>query len=353
MKNKFLILICCLLLPATALLANTHEVKRLVTKQFKVSPGTELGIINKYGNIVITVWNKNEIDFSIEIIGKSDDKNIAQQMADRVSIDFNQSGKQVSAETVFAQQRNFNCNNCGTTINYTVNVPASVLLNLTNKYGNVRLDETTQPFTSDVKYGNIYATRLGGENNHILLKYGNLEVNESNKLTLEAKYSNLRIDKVDKLKLDCAYSKIVSDEIGSLDATSKYDKFTLQTIGTFVLNSGYTDINIGSLTECFDASSLRYCKLKIENVSQNFSSIRISASYTPIRIGISEKHNFRLDLSTRYGNIRTNASKLSYLSTGDEKDRYTKSLSGTVGNEENPKAVIKITDSYADIILSK
>ena len=126
MKNTFLLFVLCLLFSASHASANTHEIKRVITKQFNVSAGSELDINNKYGNIVINAWNKEVIDFSIEIIGKGDKEKIAQQMADRVSIDFNQTGRRVSAQTNFEQQRNFNCNNCGTTVNYTVNVPASV-----------------------------------------------------------------------------------------------------------------------------------------------------------------------------------------------------------------------------------
>lgn len=358
MKNNLLLFMFCLLFSVGNVFARSdaHEVKRMINKQFNVSSGSELLIDNKYGNIVINVWSQDVIDFSIEIIGKGDKQNIAQQMADRVSVDFSQVGKRVSAQTNFEQQRNFNCNNCGTTVNYTVNVPASVFLNLMNKYGNVRLDETPQTFKADVKYGNIYASRLMGKDNAITLKYGNLDLNETGQLSLDIKYGNVRVDKIANWTLNCAYSNITSNEIGTLRAESKYDNYKIGNLTTAYINTAYANINIEKLMERFDAPGLRYSKVTIGSLSENFRSISIDASYTPIRITLEDNTTFKADLTTRYGNIRTNNLKFSDVSFDDDNDRYTKTIKGvaSLGNSsKSPQATIKIATTYSDITLSK
>ena len=355
MKNTFLLFVLCLLFSASHASANTHEIKRVITKQFNVSAGSELDINNKYGNIVINAWNKEVIDFSIEIIGKGDKEKIAQQMADRVSIDFNQTGRRVSAQTNFEQQRNFNCNNCGTTVNYTVNVPASVYLNLINKYGNIRLDETTQTFKADVKYGNIYASRLSGKDNTIILKYGNLELGETVKVTLDIKYGNVRIEKIDDCNLNCAYSILSWRVFGTLRADSKYDNYKIGNIGTLFINTAYSNITINQLSDRLEALSLRYCKVKIDGLSENFKAITIDATYTPVRINLTNNIIFKADLSSHYGNIRTNGLKFSDVTLDDSSDRYTKQIKGiaSFGNTGTPTATIKIATTYSDIVLSK
>lgn len=352
MKNKILFLAFCFLITTSQLFGGNNEVKRQITRQFKVNKNAELSVTNKYGNITINTWDRNEIDFSVEITGQGNTEKIAQQMADRVAINFNQTGNKVSVETVFEQQRNLNCNNCGTTVNYTVNIPASAILNLNNKYGNIQLDETSQPFTAEVKYGNISANRLTGSMNTITLKYGNIELNETDKMILEMKYSNARINRIGELKMECAYSKLHSQEIDRADIQSKYDKFTIDRINNFRITSGYSDLTVGTLSESFDAASLRYCKVKIDNIASDFSFINISANYTPIHLGVGTKLNARLELSTSYGNIKTNGITFSHASVPEE-DRYTKSINGIIGKEENPKASIKIRDTYSDIILEK
>ena len=94
-------------------------------------------------------------------------------------------------------------------------------MNLTNKYGNIQLDETTQPFRADVKYGNLYAAALKGTDNEITIKYGNVELSESEKLSLNIGYGNARMDKMTSLNLISAYSKFNIGTVGSIEMTSK------------------------------------------------------------------------------------------------------------------------------------
>lgn len=355
MKHKSLFLLgSFLLLFATSLWAVPTEVKRIVNKNFKVGQNCELQVNNKYGYIVIQQWDKNEIDFSIEIIGKGENPKVAQRMADQISIDFHNMNKLVQATTLIERQRNNNCRNCGFTINYTINVPASVKLNLTNKYGNIQLDETTQPFRADIKYGNLYASNLKGTNNEITIKYGNIELSESEKLLLNIGYGNVHLDKITQLNLNSTYSKFDLGTVGSLEMTSKYDRFIIKSIDFFIiLSSAYTDFTIDYLGKRFDASSLRYCKVKITEVAQNFNSILIEAGYTTIRIGLDNHYNFMADLYNRYGSIRLNGIKLSDVTLDDNDNRYSKTIRGRVGNQTDPQAKVKISNSYADIIFSK
>lgn len=354
MKYKSLFLVSSFLLLFTASLwAVPTEVKRIVNKNFKVNSNCELQVNNKYGFIVIKQWNKNEIDFSIEIIGKGENHKVAQQMADQISIDFHNMDKLVQATTQIDRQRNNNCRNCGITINYTINVPASAKLNLTNKYGNIQIDETTQPFRADVKYGNLYAAALKGTDNEVTIKYGNVELVESEKLSLNIGYGNARVDEITSLNLTSAYSRFNLGTVGSIEMTSKYDRFTIKSIDSFVLSSAYTDFSIDYLGKRFDASSLRYCKVRIADVAQDFSSILIEAAYTNIRIGLDNRYNFMADLYTRYGSIRLNGIKLSDVTLDDDDSRYSKTIRGRVGKQENPQAKVKISNSYADIIFSK
>lgn len=353
MKIKSLLLTTGLLLLVVAAYCSefSKEVKRTVTKTFQVKANDELNITNKYGNITIVPWSKSEISFSIEITGKGENQQTAETMANSVSIDFNQTGNKISAETQFAS-KNFQCNNCGRTIHYTVNAPADIYLNLTNKYGNISLDKTERSFICNLKYGNLNAEQLTQKNNDIWCKYGNISIKEVPQLKLNLGYSNSNIGKVAELTLESAYSNLKSDEIGTLTLDSKYDKFTINTLGSGHLNSGYSNFNIENLEKEFIMPRLSYSKLKINNVNSSFTTIQINAAYTTVKIGVSPEDNFKVDLETRYGNIKTNGLRLTDVHT-DTDDRYTKVLRGTAGSQTNPSAFIKITNKYADIILGK
>lgn len=353
MKNKTFTLILSLLLLSLTAFGREYEVRRQIHKDFKVGNNARLQIENRYGNIVIVEGRKNEIRFNIEIIGRGEKERIAEAMADRASIDFSKSGNSVYARTEFSGRESFRCNNCGTTVNYTVTVPSSVYMYLINKYGHIRLNDVKQNFKAELKYGNLSANTLQGNDNEIIMKYGNIEIGQVRNLKLDIAYaSSISFTTVENLDLISSYSKMNADRIDNCTLSSKYDKYNITSLGRMTVTSSYTDFNIGDLQKTFDASNLRYCKVRIDRVSYNFNSIFISASYTPIRIGVTQQHNFRARLSTRYGNLRTKGLKFSEVSF-DDTDHYSKRIEGIVGHSSNPKAQIEITDSYADIILNQ
>ncbi len=64
------VLICSLTMLLTLLfgynmIGQTVEKSRTVTETFKVEPGTEIEIINKYGNIHLIPWEKDSVQFTI------------------------------------------------------------------------------------------------------------------------------------------------------------------------------------------------------------------------------------------------------------------------------------------------
>lgn len=354
MKNKFFIITAILLfLSVTAFCIKTpEEVKRVITKEFPISADGEVLVSNKYGNLTISEWTKDQVSFSIEIIGKGEKTSIAQEMSDRVSINFNKNGNKISAETTF-KEKNFNCNNCGTTVNYTIKVPTDVYLNLTNKYGNITLNRTDRPFKCELKYGNLTANQLLGQSSTIWIKYGNADIDKANDITLDMGYGNLNIEEVHSMKFNSSYSRTKIGTINSLSLTSKYDKFNIESLGELRMTTGYTDFNIGELKQSFSASGFKYSKLRIDRIATDFQNIDIDAAYTTIRLGISSQLSFRADLQNRYGNIKTNGIIFQNTKLDNGTDRYTKSISGIVGSDPNPTAKISISDRYADIILEK
>lgn len=328
-----------------------NEKKKVITKSFRADKNTQLRVSNKYGNISIVEWNKNEINFSIEIVGYANKEADAQKMLDRVNVNFNQTGNTVLAQTTLDEMRNFKCNNCGQTINYTINIPAGVRMDLENRYGDIFLTETTQPFVAKVKYGGLTAERLMGTSNDVDIKYGSIHLGEAKALNLILGYSNGEINKAEKLDLSCAYSKLRLGTIGTLDMTSKYDNFNITEVDDMVFSSGYSDFTIGRLGKKLDATSLSYCKFRIRDVATSFQSITIEAKYTNIRLGLTDQHSCKLEASSRYGSIKTGDLPLSNVKFDNEK--YSQVIHGVIGNTPNPTALIRVSNSYDSIILTR
>jgi hypothetical protein len=303
------------------LLAN-EEYKTEVAREFPVSANPKLSIDNKYGNIRIIEGTENKIMFKIEITGKGRTQTLAKEYAESVSIDFSQDGNSVSATTRLA---NLSCNNCGRTIHYTVVAPRSVAMTLSNKYGNINLDNAVNPVKLDVKYGDISAGSLAEAS--IDIKYGNTGIRSCTNATVDCKYSKLRIDEAKTLRID-----------------SKYDEINIGTVTDIRIETGYTNVRIDKLNKRI-AAEIAYGKLNIEEIPVDFSEISVEAKYTNVTLPLDSRHSFKASLQTRYGDIQADKLTLNNVSL-----KKGSSLTGNVGSVASPSATVTVDASYGNII---
>ena len=98
---KYLALLVFALAPFLSM-ANTGdnvEKKRTITKSYTVGPDDRLSIENSFGNIVITTWDKNEIQVDIEIGVHANTDERAQRMMDQINVTDHQGGKEIGFKT--------------------------------------------------------------------------------------------------------------------------------------------------------------------------------------------------------------------------------------------------------------
>ncbi|MDR1746899.1 MAG: hypothetical protein LBR49_06465 [Tannerella sp.] len=301
----------------------SEEFKREIVKDFSVGDEPMLNIENKYGNIRIIEGVEGKISFRIEIVGKGRTSSLAKEYAEKVSVDFLQSGDRVSAETNF---ESLSCSNCGRTVHYTVLAPRSTILKLTNKYGNIILDDAEKEVVGiDLKYGNLTAHSI--DNLNLDIAYGNIDITKCNAVNADTKYSVIKIASAETILMD-----------------SKYDKITLGNVGNIKLETSYTTVNIATLGKRMECEDIKYGQLNISEVAGDFESIKVSSSYTNIKIALSD-HSFKAKLSVNYGEIKTpNSMKFTNVSVKDKNN-----LEGEIGS--NPSATVEISAKYGNISL--
>ncbi len=75
------------------------EKKREVSKTFQVSLSDNLSIENRYGNITVTHWNKNEIEIKVVIEAKARNDQRVEELLNYVDIILDKTGNMVTALT--------------------------------------------------------------------------------------------------------------------------------------------------------------------------------------------------------------------------------------------------------------
>ena len=111
---------------------------------------------------------------------------------------------------------------------------------------------------------------------------------------------NFTVSKCQALLLSSKYSNDHIGTISSVVGESKYDKLKIDEINNLVLDAGYADINIGTLTKKLEFTG-GYGSLNVDRVPSGFESIKTDTHYMGVKVAIDEGASYKLEGYVRYG----------------------------------------------------
>ncbi|HUX97134.1 MAG TPA: hypothetical protein VMV47_15475 [Bacteroidales bacterium] len=352
-KTGLLLLAAILCFP---LFARAEEVSKEFHKEYTPGPNTTLEINNRYGDVAITSWDKNQIVIDVKVTVELPNREKAEKLLEYIDVQFTEDGDLIKATTVIDDKFSFTGwggESRKFSIDYDVKMPKNIALRLANRYGNTKINEMTGPVSLDIKYGNLTAGRLvrGNEKpwNSLNLAYGKGSIEEIGWMTVNIRYTGrLEINKSTAILLDSKYSKLSLGETSSVVGESKYDNIKIDKIKNLDLDNGYSDVSIGTL-----ATKLRYegsyGSFSIENIPADFESIDLEARYMGVKLGIAENASYELDGHVRYGGLRYNEDNFKFNRRIVENN--STEVSGVVGKNDSPKSKVKIEASYGTVKL--
>lgn len=305
-----------------------QRAEKVINKEYTISQGFTLGIDNKYGEIRIGNWDKDELSVVVTVTAESRSNDRAEELLDKVDIDISESKSEVDFETHIANNGMSGKNRIN--VVYEVRTPAWINVNLAQSYGDVFIQEITGVADLEVRYGSLTANSLALEDeeawNALSLAYGEASIEYVSALGLEVKYSEVNISESMVLDVESAYSKMYFGNLNDLMAESKYDKIAAAYLsGALELESAYTQVSV-------------------DQVSRDFTGINIGMKYGNFKAGLQEGTSFEIDAEVSYGslNIPDGQFTMDRSNTG----QY---VEGTVGS--SPKAVVIATMKYGNLVL--
>lgn len=327
------------------------EVSKTIHRQMEVGADAVLEIENQFGNIFITEGNTNAITFTITVMVKGQDQKKVQDMANRIDVKFSESRSKVSAKTLFPTNNNLNNENDKIEVNYTVTVPASIYLQLNNKFGNIYLKDCKQGVDVSLDFGDMEVSRLQADNNNIKLKFGKLKLQQAKNLQLEMSYSKAEIGAVSRLICSDEYSSTSIQQVDILKSTKfVFGKMYLATAGEIETSDvRYSTLSVEQLMKRATIRSLQFSQLDIKNIDTNFENISVGSAYSEVKVELSSEISCNVDLSVSMADIKMNGLKL--INTEIEQTESVKTCVGIIGEKKNPEKTIQITSVYKDIIL--
>lgn len=333
--------------------AEEYEAVKNIKKEYQSNDQTLLEIANKYGNIKINDWDKNQIVFEIKITVKAKNKGFAESKLEFINVNFSEKENVIKAITEISDEINnstgiFAGKKIDYTIDYFVSVPRNLKMNLYNKYGNIFINEIHGKTNITLKYGNLEADKLLFDNSKPLskltLSYGNASINECNWLTSVLKYSNINIKKAIAIVLVTKYSKVKVEKCNTIVSESKYGSYKINDVANFTTEGKYTSYKIVNLKNKLFVEQ-EYGGFKVEKVSANFETIQIDARYASIKLGIEQGASYQLDASVKYAGIDypKEANVDRHVSNSSE------TVKGIIGPDSNTNSSVIIKSEYGGI----
>lgn len=324
------------------------EYTREVHKTFDVSPGVNLSVENRYGDINIAKWDKNEIQIDVLIKVNSTNEEKAQTFLEDMKIDFNSSATKVKARTIYPDNNNswwsswfVSGKNLDYEVHYTINAPENMSTSLINKYGNINQASISGDCDIVNKYGNIFLNDISGDldlnlgygkaaigavgNAKMQVKYSTIKMEETNNLEISTKYSSVKIKRCGKMNSYTKYDDYSIESIGSLKNDGKYDEFEIGTIGNINIDTKYTDVKINML-QSNAIFETRYGGVNIISSGNNLEKISINSKYTGYAMDIVG--DFNLDFEGSRSDFHLGQPNEKYSSHKDGNDLTVRAFRG-------------------------
>ena len=296
-------------------------------QQFTVKPTDLLQIDNRYGNVTVVYWAKNEVDIRVEVQVDANQEKKIKELLDRVDIRFNQSGGVVSAFTeIESQQNNGNYN---LNIHYYVQMPKTMNGKMEVNYGNVYLPDNNEgAWALDVKYGNIQAGNFTAPL-QIVAKYTNVDIRNVYQAEVELEYTgNSKIGNAEKLMIDGKYSTMSIGDVKQLELSCKFGGVELETVDRAEMSLSYSNAEISSLKQILDLDELSYSTLNIRALSDSFTRIDADARYGNLKLRLPEKTAFTVEADDmKYGDLEVRGFHIDQEKKED-KDYYYYEVNG-------------------------
>lgn len=349
-------ILLAILFISAASFASPEEVTKEFHKEYTAQKGSKLELNNRYGDIVVQTSETDQVVIKVKVTLNYPSKERAEKLISYIDVQFSEGDNYLSAKTIIDDRFSFNGwsdDSRRFTIDYDVKMPVWMDLSLVNKYGNTDLDDLSGLVDLDIKYGNLTASKLtrGNEKplNTLNLAYGKGSIDDAGWLDATVRYSgNFTVSKCQALLLSSKYSNDHIGTISSVVGESKYDKLKIDEISNLVLDAGYADINIGTLTKKLECTG-GYGSLNVDRVPSGFESIKTDTHYMGVKVAIDEGASYKLEGYVRYGSLKFNEDN--FRNQRRIIENNSSEISGIVGKESSPTATVNIRSSYGGVKL--
>lgn len=338
----------CLIISSAS--AQSVSEKRSFMKSVKINKDARLEVINKYGDIKITSWNKDSVSVMAEIEAFAPNQTKLRKMFDGLNIDITQTDYLIRAKTEFDQNLSVMLESFkGLTekiinydsrvqINYFINIPEYVDVSIENQFGDITMENNKGDISISLSNGDFKANSLN-RISEFTLNFGEAEIGSLVSGKINTTFSELVITQCGDLSINSTSSRFDVKKAEKLHLESRRDKFFGGSISELGGTSYFTDFKIESILKNIDLT-LKYGSLDVERTENRFEKINLISAYSDITFGFdpSASYEFEIRHTNAFVVIPDKNTRSKKEALNDNKKEYF--TSGTFGNNPGSRRVI-------------
>lgn len=337
--------------------------QEMVSKTIQKTVNTEIDgtfyINNKYGNIEINGWDEStaKITTTISVFNKKESE--ATALLERIQSEIKIIDNLIYVESKILEKKanlfskyldkanplKLDKNNIQ--IDYKINLPKNISLDITNKFGDVIIDSFDGQLKTELQHGDMWIN-TDIQNAHLNLKFGKLKAKEISIAYIELKNAELNLYASDEMNLISNGSAIDIDQSLNLEISSNKDIVNIREVENIKIDSKFSEITIDQLHLTADATA-KVTTFSIAEITTINPTIIIDQESSDIDINISNT-NFHFRAQLTEGVLKIPKTFNNIKSKMIDKNKKTREVKAEYGSKSKGKIIL---NGYKGSILFK
>ncbi|MGA3014249.1 MAG: DUF4097 family beta strand repeat-containing protein [Bacteroidales bacterium] len=325
--------------------ARSHDdFTKVISKEYPVNPDAQVILDNKFGQIHCSNWDKNIVSIEVRISVNASSQASADKLFDLVNITSDGSPSRVETRTVF-DKGGFG-GNSKINIDYMVNMPTTVNLNITNKFGNIYVNELSGKANLDIAYGDMEVNKLLNTDNVIDIKFGKGTFQNITGAVVKMVYSEMKVEYAGSLFIDSKFSNLKGSRIISLSMGFEGGNMEIQNSTAITGKSKFSDLNINHLDKKLELD-IQYGSCDVSHIGADFTLINIINKYGDVNVNIPSESSYKLDADLKFCDLDFPEDQANF--TQKITTNTSKSFRAIVGKAPNPEATVTVRSEFGNV----
>ncbi|NKI32249.1 DUF4097 family beta strand repeat-containing protein [Croceivirga thetidis] len=320
-----------------------ERVSKMVERNFPLTHGGELILENKYGNISVTGWDQDKVSVKIDIKVNHRKYDTAKDLLGRINPEIKSSTGYISIVSKIANKNTgwfadfFNRTNpidvdrSRVQIDYEVFLPKKAKLKITNRFGDVVLEDWSGELRTLIEHGDLWINEDLGKAD-IILKFGKIKARNLNYASLNLKNGELDMQDAKSLRLNSSGTEMSLGQVNSFEIYSNKDDISIDEVGNIYGDLKFSTLHLEQLAQDVDLT-LKISDFWVRQISEETNEINIEQESSDINLTVKDfAHRFEATLEQ--GVVRLPKSFKNVDSKVLDKGKRLREIRATYGESE-------------------